>query len=66
MDSPLRERLLRHARFATEIRDFFRSRGYAEVDTPVLSPWLVPEPAIEVFQSEYLPARGSPRRPSCG
>ena len=61
MDSPLRERLLRHARFSTEIRSFFRSRGYAEVDTPVLSPWLIPEPAIEVFQSEYLPARGTPR-----
>jgi len=61
MDSPVRERLLRHARFSTEIRDFFRSRGYAEVDTPVLSPWLIPEPAIEVFQSEYLPARGAPR-----
>ena len=61
MDSPLRERLLRHARFSAELRQFFRSRGYAEVDTPVLSPYLIPEPAIEVFQSEYLPARGTPR-----
>ncbi len=61
MDSPLRHRVLRHARFSQEIRRFFSSRGYAEVDTPILSPWLIPEPAIEVFQSEYLPARGAPR-----
>lgn len=61
MDSPLRQRVLRHARFSQEIRGFFTSRGYAEVETPILSPYLIPEPAIEVFQSEYLPARGAPR-----
>ena len=54
-------RVLRHARFSAEVRGFFRSQGYAEVDTPVLRPYLIPEPAIEVFQTEYLPARGAAR-----
>jgi len=61
MESALRERVLRHARFSEELRGYFRSLGYAEVDTPVLSPYLLPEPAIEVFQSEYSPARGTAR-----
>ena len=61
MESPLRERVLRHARFSEEIRACFRSMGYAEVETPILSSSLIPEPAIEVFQTEYLPARGTPR-----
>ena len=38
-----------------------RDAGYAEVDTPILSPFLVPEPAIEVFQAEYLPPKGAAR-----
>jgi elongation factor P--(R)-beta-lysine ligase len=62
MDSSLRERLLRHARFSGAVRAFFREQGYAEVETPILSPFLIPEPAIEVFESEYLPAQGPPRR----
>jgi lysyl-tRNA synthetase class 2 len=61
METSLRERLERHARFTDGIRGFFKARGYAEVDTPALSPYLIPEPAIEVFQTEYLPARGSAR-----
>ena len=61
MASPLRERAQRHARFTDEVRSWFRARGYVEVETPILSPYLIPEPAIEVFQSEYLPARGAPR-----
>ena len=58
MDTTLRQRLLRHAQFTDALRSFFRARSYAEVDTPSLSPFLIPEPAIEVFQTEYLPARG--------
>lgn len=61
MGPSLRQQLIRHARFTEAIRAFFRARGYAEVDTPALAPHLIPEPAIEVFQTEYLPARGSPR-----
>jgi lysyl-tRNA synthetase class 2 len=53
---------MRHARFTEAIRAFFQGRGYAEVDTPALSPHLIPEPAIEVFQTEYFPERG-PARP---
>jgi len=53
---------MRQARFSEAVRSYFRGAGYAEVDTPVLSPFLIPEPAIEVFQAEYLPPRG-PSRP---
>jgi len=52
---------MRHARFSDVVRAFFRGRGYGEVETPILSPFLVPEPSIEVFRTEYLPARGTPR-----
>jgi lysyl-tRNA synthetase class 2 len=61
MEPFLRQDVIRHARFTEAIRAFFQSRGYAEVDTPSLSPHLIPEPAIEVFRTDYLPARGSPR-----
>ena len=61
MDSRLRARLDGHARFASEIRSFFSGRGWLEVDTPTLSPFLIPEPSIEVFRSEYIPGSGTPR-----
>ncbi len=35
-------------------REFFFQRGYLEVETPILSPALIPEPAIEVFQTFFL------------
>jgi lysyl-tRNA synthetase class 2 len=56
----LRERLLRSARFTAEIRRFFSDEGYAEVDTPSLAPFLIPEAAIEVFRAEYLTHAGAP------
>jgi len=52
---------VRHARFSATVRAFFDGRGYAEVDTPTLSPFLIPEPAIEVFRTEYLAAQGASR-----
>ena len=61
MEPDFRSHLLRHARFSAAIRRFFSDRGYAEVNTPILSPYLIPEPAIEVFRTEYLPARGQGR-----
>jgi elongation factor P--(R)-beta-lysine ligase len=57
----LRDTLLRSARFSAEIRGFFSSRGYAEVDTPVLAPALIPEAAIEVFRTEYISASSAHR-----
>ncbi len=56
----LRERLLRSARFAAEIRGFFSGEGYAEVETPVLSPSLIPEAPIEVFRTDYLSDASGP------
>ncbi len=52
---------MRHAQFTDGVRTFFQGRSYVEVDTPVLAPYLLPEPAIEVFQTEYIPGRGSAR-----
>ncbi len=36
------------------IREFFTEKGYLEVETPVMSPFLIPESSIEVFQTEYF------------
>lgn len=36
-----------------KIRDFFDARGYLEVETPILSPALIPEPTIEDFATRY-------------
>jgi lysyl-tRNA synthetase class 2 len=59
MDESFRGGLVRRARFSQSLCAFFSGRGYAEVDTPTLSPFLIPEPAIEVFATEYLPAHGA-------
>ncbi len=58
IDPQLRKRLERHQRFAGEIRRYFSDRAYLEVDTPALSPFLIPEPAIEVFQTRLLGPSG--------
>ncbi|WP_455381916.1 EF-P lysine aminoacylase EpmA [Salinispira pacifica] len=42
------------ARILTNIRDFFRGRGYMEVDTPALAPGLIPESTIEAFRTELV------------
>ncbi|MGA2612835.1 MAG: amino acid--tRNA ligase-related protein [Spirochaetia bacterium] len=56
IDSTLRGQLERHARFANTMRGYFAQCGYMEVETPALSPFLIPEPAIEVFQTRYTRA----------
>ncbi len=43
------------------IRSFFDARGYLEVDTPSLSPDLIPESCLEVFATEYRAPHGSRR-----
>ena len=52
------EHRIRNARFRADIirsiRSFFDERGYLEVDTPLLSPFLIPEGAIEVFETRFL------------
>ena len=58
----LRARLLRQAQFTRTVRSFFQERGYLEVDTPTLSPFLIPEPSIEVFQTSFH-SRGGGERP---
>lgn len=35
------------------MRRFFNERDYLEVDTPILAPALIPEPHIEVFETEF-------------
>ena len=54
----LRRRLQRHAAFRRYIREFFGERGYVEVDTPTLAPFLIPEPAIEVFATRLHRRQG--------
>lgn len=36
------------------IRTFFYERDYLEVETPLLSPYLIPESSIEVFETTYF------------
>jgi elongation factor P--(R)-beta-lysine ligase len=59
MENRLRDSLLGHARFIASLRSFFAERGYAEVETPTLSPYLIPEPAIEVFRTDFITRSGA-------
>ena len=49
------------SRLYTNIREFFLSRGYLELDTPILAPDLIPEPTIDnfetVFENEFAGSR---------
>ncbi len=37
----------------TKIRSYFQTNGYLEVETPILSPELIPESTIEVFETTF-------------
>ncbi|MDR1307535.1 MAG: LysR family transcriptional regulator [Treponema sp.] len=50
------------ARIIRETRAFFDDRDYLEVDTPLLAPDLIPETCLEVFETAYVPPRGSRQR----
>jgi lysyl-tRNA synthetase class 2 len=55
------EMLRNRARVFREIRGFFDEGGYLEVDTPLLSPDLIPETCLEVFETRRLvPTGGAP------
>lgn len=50
----------RRAEITQKVRSFFTSRNYLEVDTPLLSPDLIPESSIEIFKSEMInPYKGN-------
>jgi lysyl-tRNA synthetase class 2 len=50
------ELLCERSRIIKSVRNFFDKKKYLEVDTPLLSPDLIPESCLEVFQTERLPS----------
>ena len=48
------ELLWERARIIRRTREFFDRKNYLEVDTPLLSPSLIPETCLEVFETAYL------------
>ncbi len=53
--------LKKRARIIGETRDFFTERGYLEVETPILSPHLIPEAHLEVFSTRMVSPYSSER-----
>jgi lysyl-tRNA synthetase class 2 len=56
------ERLKARADSIRRIRAFFEAHSYLELDTPALSPDLIPETCLEAFETEWLCPHGE-RRP---
>ena len=57
------ELLRTRAHIIREVRSFFDSRQYLSADTPLLAPDLIPENCLEVFETSWLPPRGSKQQP---
>ena len=53
------EMLQERARIIRRIRSFFDERNYLEIDTPLLSPDLIPESCLEVFETSRILPSGS-------
>jgi lysyl-tRNA synthetase class 2 len=51
--------LEKRAAIIRKARSFFDARNYLELDTPLLSPDLIPESCLEVFETERLYPHGS-------
>jgi len=53
------ETLRQRAQIIKKVRDFFDSKNYLSVDTPLLSSDLIPESCLEVFETTRLYPHGS-------
>jgi len=51
--------LQERARIIRQIRSFFDGKNYLELDTPLLSPDLIPESCLEVFETRRILPSGS-------
>jgi len=51
--------LQKRASIIKKVRSFFDGKKYLELDTPLLSPDLIPESCLEVFETQRLFPRGS-------
>ncbi|MDR2922612.1 MAG: LysR family transcriptional regulator [Treponema sp.] len=53
------EMLRERSRIIRQVRSFFEAKNYLELDTPILSPDLIPESCLEVFETKrILPGGG--------
>ncbi|MBB6478380.1 EF-P lysine aminoacylase EpmA [Spirochaeta isovalerica] len=54
------ELIKKRSEIIMQIRSFFINKGYLEVDTPLLSPDLIPESSIEIYKTEMInPFKGN-------
>jgi len=53
------EMLQERARIIRQVRSFFDGKNYLELDTPLLSPDLIPESCLEVFETRRVLPSGS-------
>jgi len=47
------QNIIKRSVIITKIRSFFQTKGYLEVETPILAPELIPESTIEVFETTF-------------